>query len=72
MNEPDGLKAAEQIRQFGKLHRLPQRQAGNHDQDSDRHYSEIEHLLHRVVMRQIIVAQTKPQRLAHSDEYFSR
>ena len=68
MHQPDVLETAEQAGQLGELHRLPQRQAGNHDQDADQHDAEIEHLLHGVVMREIVMAQTKPQRFADRDE----
>ena len=64
MHEPDGLEAAEQRRQLGELHRFPQRQPGDHDEDADRHNAEIENLLHGVVMRQILVREAKAQRVA--------
>ena len=54
--------------QFGELHRLPQAQPGNHDQNADQDDAEIENFLHRVVDRQIVMAQTKAQRIADRGE----
>src|SRR5262249_56741697 len=42
------------------------------DQTPARHDAEIEHFLHGVVMREIVMAQTNPQRLAHRHEYLAR
>src|SRR5262249_60649705 len=71
-HDPDILKAPKKLGPLGKLPRLPQRQAGNHDPPADRHDAEIEHFLHGVVMREIVMAQTKPQRLAHRHEHLAR
>ena len=43
--------------EFGELHRLPQRQTGDHDQNADQHDAEIENFLHGVVVREIVMAR---------------
>ena len=35
LHQPDGLETAEQRREFGELHRLPQRETGDHDHNAD-------------------------------------
>ena len=68
MHQPGGLEAAEQNREFRELHRLPQRQTRDHDEDPDQHDTDIKNFLNRVVVRQIIMAQTKSQRVADGRE----
>src|SRR6516165_2499898 len=72
MHEPDVLKAAEQIGELGKLHRLPQSEARGHDQHADDHDAEIEDFLHGVVAGEVVMAQAKSQRFAYRDENFAR
>ena len=64
VHHPGRLKTAEQGGELGELHRLPQREAGDHDEDADRHDAEIENFLNGVVVRQIVVAETEAQRVA--------
>ena len=52
-----GVVAAEQRRQPLQLHRLPYRQARQHDDDTDDDDAGIEQLLHVIVFAQILVRQ---------------
>ena len=63
MDEPRGLEAAEQRQQFGELDRLPDRQAGEHDQDADAEDADVEQLLHRVVLGRIVVREPQAHRV---------
>ena len=71
MHQPDILEAAEQVRELGELHGLPQRQAGNHDHDADQHDAEIENFLHGIVVSEIIMTQAKAQRIADGAQDFA-
>ncbi len=71
MHEPDGLETAEQGGKLGELHRLPQRETRNHDENADQNDAEIKNLLHGVVVREIVMAEPKPQRLADRRQYLA-
>ena len=64
MHEARGLKIVEQRRQLGELHRLPDREPGEDDDNANQHDADIEHLLDRVVAGEIVVPETQCQRVA--------
>ena len=72
MDEARGLEAAEQRGQFGKLHRLPDREAGEHLNDADQDDADVEHALHGVVAGQIVVLEAEAQRVANIGEQRAR
>ena len=55
------IVAAEQCGQFLELHRLPDRNARQHDHDAAQDHAGIKHFLHRVVVRQIVVREFECQ-----------
>ena len=57
MDDPHRLEAAEQRGQLGELDRLPQHQAGDHDQDADQQNADVEQALDRVVVHGIIMRE---------------
>ena len=63
MYEACGLEVVEQRSEFRELHRLPQRQAGHHDENADQDDTDVEQTLDRVVLRRIIVSEAQPQRV---------
>src|SRR5580658_2334866 len=68
VNNSNGLEIIKQARELGELHRLPEAQAGNHDENADEDYAEIKNFLDRVVNRQIVMAETEVQRIVDRGE----
>src|ERR1041384_5545406 len=66
MDKPRDLKVVKQKRQLRELDRLPDRQARHHDHNALQNDADIEDLLDRVVVREVIVIETKSQRVADS------
>ena len=64
MHEPCGLEIVEQRRQLGELHRLPDRETGQNDDDADQNDADIEQLLDSVVAGEVIVLETQGHSIA--------
>jgi hypothetical protein len=64
MHEPCGLKVVEQRRELRELHRLPDRETGEDDEDTDQHDADVKKLLHGVVAGEVVVLETKGKRIA--------
>src|SRR5882757_87179 len=62
VNVARGIVAAEQSGEPLQLHRLPDRQARQHDQYADHDHARVKQLLHVIVFRQIIVRELAGQR----------
>jgi hypothetical protein len=65
VHQARGLEIVEQREQLGELHRLPDREAGQHDQHAGHEHADVEHALHRVVLGRVVVGEVQPQRVAH-------
>ena len=72
MHVAGGVVAAEQRGQFLELHRLPDRKTGQHDQDAAQDDAGVEHLLHGVVVRQVIMRELEGERGLGVGEHLRR
>ena len=66
------IVAAEQRGQFLELHRLPDRQARQHDQDAAQDHAGVKHLLHGVVVREIVMRELEGERGLGVAEHLGR
>src|SRR5664279_5155717 len=57
MHVAGNIVAAEQRGQFLELHRLPDRETRQHDHDAGEDHAGVKHLLHRVVVREIVMRE---------------
>src|SRR6516162_1021205 len=72
MHKARGLKVVEQGRKLGELHRFPEREAGEYDDDTHRDDADIEHLLDGVVVGEVIMAETKGESIAHGGDQLTQ
>src|SRR5262245_31368352 len=63
MHQTCGLKIVKQSGQLGKLHRLPDRKAGENHDEPDQNDADVEQLLDGIVAGEIVVLQTQSQRV---------
>src|SRR3954447_19097148 len=64
MDKPRCLEVVKQGGQLRELDRLPDRQTRNHHHNAYQNDTDVENLLDRVVVREVIVIETKSQRVA--------
>ena len=61
VHETRALEVVEEDGELGELHGLPDHQAREHLQDDDEDDADVEHALHRVVVREVVVGELERQ-----------